>query len=176
MKIRKSTEQDFARIMEIYEIAREFMARNGNPNQWGRTHWPPEALIHEDIQSGRSYVCVNDAGKVIGTFFYFFGKDIEPIYRKMEGGTWADESAYGVIHRIAVDGSQKGTGSFCLNWAFEQSGHLRIDTHGDNLVMQNMLKKLGFEYRGIVHVEEDDDPRLAYEKSRKAENAGYKGE
>ena len=39
-----------------------------------------------------------------------------------------------------------------------------MDTHGDNIVMQNLLKKLGFVYCGIIHVEEDDDPRLAFEK------------
>ena len=45
MKIRKSTEADFDRIMQIYAHARDFMAKTGNPNQWGPTHWPPEDLI-----------------------------------------------------------------------------------------------------------------------------------
>ena len=31
--------------------------------------------------------------------------------------------------------------------------------------MQSLLVKHGFVQRGIVHVEEDDDPRLAFEKS-----------
>ncbi len=70
------------------------------------------------------------------------------------------------MHRIAADGSGKGIGSFCINWAFDQCRHIRIDTHGDNKVMQGMLKKLGFTHCGTVYVEEDDDPRLAFEKSR----------
>ena len=37
MKIRKSTEQDFKRIMEIYAFAREYMKTHGNPNQWEAT-------------------------------------------------------------------------------------------------------------------------------------------
>ena len=69
MKIRHSEEQDLGRMMEIYSLARRFMSEHGNPNQWGQTHWPPEALIHNDIQSGKSYVCLNDEGAVIGTFF-----------------------------------------------------------------------------------------------------------
>ena len=60
----------------------------------------------------------------------------------------------------------RGVGSACLNWAFNQCGHLRIDTHGDNGVMQRLLEKLGFEHRGTVFVEEDDYPRLAFEKTR----------
>jgi len=165
MKIRKSTLQDLDRIMEIYAYAREFMAAHGNPNQWGPTNWPPEALIRKDIANGSSYACVNDAGSIIGTFFFIQGADIEPTYRKITNGAWLDDSPYGVVHRIASDGSEKGTGAFCLNWAYSQCGHLRIDTHGDNTVMQGLLKKLGFVHCGTIYVEEDNDPRLAYERS-----------
>ena len=40
--------------------------------------------------------------------------------------------------------------------------------------MQNMLKKLGFVHCGTIYVQEDNDPRLAYEKSDalEAETAG----
>ena len=40
------------------------------------------------------------------------------------------------------------------------------DTHGDNIVMQNLLKKLGFNHSGTIYVEEDDYPRLAFEKTK----------
>ena len=165
MRIRKSTEQDLARIMEIYACARRFMAEHGNPDQWGATCWPPEGLIRKDIAEGNSYVCVNGAGQVIGTFFFTCGADIEPTYRQITDGKWLDDSPYGVVHRIASDGSEKGVGTFCISWAYGQCGHLRIDTHGDNTVMQNLVRKLGFVHCGTIHVEEDDAPRLAYEKT-----------
>ena len=167
MKIRKTDLRDLGRIMAIYAFARKYMARHGNPNQWGPTSWPPEDLIRKDIADGNSYACMNDEGEVIGTFFFVSGADIEPTYRRITDGAWTDDSPYGVVHRIASDGSEKGVGAFCLNWAYEQCGHLRIDTHGDNTVMQNLLKKLGFVHCGTVYVEEDDYPRLAYEKTEK---------
>ena len=166
MRIRKSTEQDFDRMMEIYDYAQGYMAKTGNPNQWGPTNWPPEELIHSDIQEGNSYVCENDEGKVIGTFYFIQGEDIEPTYRDITDGTWRDDSAYGVIHRVAADGSEKGIGAFCINWAFDQCGHMRIDTHGDNVVMQKLLTKLGFIQCGTIYVVEDNYPRLAFEKTR----------
>ena len=164
MQIRKSTEQDLGRMLEIYAVARRFMAEHGNPNQWGPRGWPPEALLRRDIESGRSYVCLNDAGRVVGTFFFDQGADIEPTYRQIADGAWLDDGPYGVVHRIASDGSERGVGAYCLDWAFAQCGHLRIDTHGDNAVMQALLDKKGFARCGIIHVEEDGFPRIAYEK------------
>ena len=95
MLIRHAVEDDFSRMMEIYAYARKFMADHGNPNQWGPTNWPPEALIHQDIADRCSYVCEED-GRVIGVFFYISGKDVEPTYRVIEDGAWRDSEAYGV--------------------------------------------------------------------------------
>ncbi len=171
MKIRHAKEGDFESMMEIYSFARTYMAEHGNPLQWGPTNWPPAALIHEDIRDGHSYVCTGDNDKVIATFFFISGKDIEPTYRDITEGGWLDDSPYGVVHRIATDGSQKGVGAFCLNWAYSQCGHLRIDTHTDNKVMQNLALKLGFTHCGTIYVQEDIYPRLAFEKSEKTLNS-----
>ena len=162
MQIRKAQREDLDRMMEIYAYARAFMAEHGNPLQWGPTCWPPRELIEKDIKEGKSYLCT-EGDRIIGVFYYDYGEDIEPLYRDIEGA-WQKEGPYGVVHRIAGDGSEKGIGSFCLGWAFSQCGHLRMDTHGDNKVMQSLLTKLGFVHCGTVHVEEDPYPRLAYEK------------
>ena len=163
MTIRHSTEQDLPRMLELYARARAFMAANGNPNQWGPTRWPPEALLRADIAAGHSYVCVHE-GRIIATFFFNQGRDIEPTYARITDGAWLSDAPYGVVHRIASDGTVRGAGAFCIGWAFERCGHLRIDTHGDNRVMQRLLQKLGFIHCGTIYVEEDDYPRLAYEK------------
>lgn len=163
MEIRHSSEDDFLSIMNIYDYARHFMADHGNPNQWGPTNWPPKALIHDDIAARKSYVCIHE-NEIVGTFFYDFGTDIEPAYHIIEDGAWLCTEPYGVVHRIAGNGSVKGIGSFCIEWAFRQCGHLRIDTHGDNKVMQNLLSKQGFIHCGTIYVPEDKYPRLAYEK------------
>lgn len=163
MEIRIAKESDLIKIMEIYAYARQFMAEHGNPDQWGRTNWPPESLIRDDIRNGNCYVC-EDEGTAVGVFYYNYGEEIEPSYAVIEDGEWPGGSTYGVVHRIASDGSRRGVGTFCLDRAFDWCGDLRIDTHPDNHVMQDLLAGLGFIKCGIVHVEEDDDPRLAYEK------------
>ena len=50
-----------------------------------------------------------------------------------------------------------------IRYAIEASGgHLRIDTHEDNVPMQNLLKKLGFTYCGTIYVLRDS-ARMAFE-------------
>ncbi len=163
MEIRKAQTDDIETIMSIYERARTFMKDNGNPRQWSAYGWPPMELILRDINDGNSYVCVNGA-EIVGTFYYNIGHRVEPTYNSIENGEWIGGDHYGVVHRIASSGKVKGVGSFCLSWAYERSHHLRIDTHEDNRVMQNLLKKLGFVYCGHIYVPQDSDVRLAYEK------------
>lgn len=104
-------------------------------------------------------------------FFYDFGPHIENTYEDIYDGEWIGTKAlgengntYGVVHRLAGDGSVRGIGTHCLNWAYEQCHHLRIDTHFDNKVMQKLLTGLGFVRCGMIYVTEDHDPRIAYEK------------
>lgn len=164
MHIRHATLDDLPRMMAIYALARDFMVANNNPKQWAARSWPPEDLVKQDIETGKSYVCEQD-GVIHGVFFYDYGEDIDPTYREIENGSWRSDEPYGVVHRIAADPSVKGVGTYCLNWAFDQSGHMRIDTHDNNSIMKNLLAKLGFEKRGIIYVKEDNDPRIAYEKT-----------
>lgn len=168
--VRQSTIDDLPRMGEIFAHAREFMAQTGNPRQWGATGWPPESLLRRDIADGHSYVCEHD-GRVVGTFFFICGPHVEQTYETIQDGEWIGVrelgeagNTYGVVHRLASDGSVPGIGTHCLNWAYEQCSHLRIDTHPDNRVMQCLLGKLGFVRCGIIHVAEDNDPRIAFEK------------
>lgn len=161
MQIRKTKLEDLAEVMKIYAGAREFMARTGNPVQWG-DGYPQEELVREDIRKGISYVAEYD-GEIETVFVYFAGDD--PTYHYIENGAWKNDAPYGVIHRIASAGKVKGSGSHCLQWGFSQCGNLRIDTHDDNVVMQHVLEKNGFERCGRIYTE-NGSPRIAYQKTR----------
>ncbi|MBR2047404.1 MAG: GNAT family N-acetyltransferase [Oscillospiraceae bacterium] len=162
MEIRKTAIEELDTVMELYAAARAFMVDTGNPRQWAARNWPPRALIAQDIAQGKSYVCEAE-GTLLAVFFYDYGYRVDPCYDVIEDGEWRNDEPYGVVHRIAAKAGS-GAGKACINWAFAQCGHLRIDTHGDNQVMQRTLRKLGFEKRGIIHVKEDSDPRIAFEK------------
>ena len=158
--IRPATEADLPEMMQIFAEARQFMAQTGNPSQWPPTY-PSAEILRADLAAGRSYVCEED-GAMVATFC--FGIFDDPTYAEIYDGAWLRDAPYGVIHRLAGDGSAKGIGTLCLTWAYQQCGHLRIDTHPDNHVMQNLLRKNGFVHCGTVYVVEDTYPRLAFEK------------
>lgn len=159
MKIRKTKIHELEILIKLYDHARAFMTEHGNPNQWGGTY-PERGTVERDIRSGHSYVCENQS-EIVAAFYFLEGED--GTYREIHGGQWLDDDPYGVVHRIASEGTTKGAASFCLDWALQQCGNVRIDTHRDNLVMQNLLKKNGFLYCGIIYVE-DGTERLAYQK------------
>lgn len=156
--VRNASATDLPRILEIYAMAREFMARTGNPNQWKNNH-PAKGQLEDDIEKKLLFV-ICEGETIHGVFYFFIGED--PTYGRIEGGSWRSGSAYGTIHRIAGDGSG-GILKTAVNYGRNQISHLRIDTHEDNKVMQNAVTKQGFSRRGIIFLE-NGDPRIAYDR------------
>lgn len=157
-QIRKASAEDLPKILEIYAYARAFMARTGNPNQWGTNH-PQENQLREDIRNGDLLV-VEAHGEIHGVFAFFLGED--PTYGYIEGGQWKSTEPYGTIHRIASDGSG-GIVTAAVKYCENIISHLRIDTHHDNRVMQHVVEKHGFQRCGIIYIA-DGSPRIAYER------------
>ena len=159
MVIRKTTMGDLDDVCRIYSWARDYMRECGNPNQW-TNEFPTREIIEADIRAGASYVCVSE-GEIAAVFY--FNVEQEPTYSKIDGG-WLNGEDYGVVHRIARSEKAKGVGAFCLDWCFEQCRNVRIDTHRDNAPMIGLLNKLGYDYCGVIWLENGDE-RIAYQKT-----------
>ena len=158
--IRKATEQDLPAFAEIYEAARRYMRANGNQNQW-TGGYPSEEWLREDIENGELYA-VEREGKTVGAFVLMLRE--EPTYAVIEGA-WHQNKPYGVIHRIAQNGTARGIFTEVEAFAFTKTDYLRIDTHADNKVMQGVLAAHGFAPCGTIYLE-TGDPRLAYDKRK----------
>lgn len=157
MRIEKAKLEDLPEILAIYQSAREFMKSTGNSMQW--VNYPQTELLRQDIAEEKLFVC-KEAEEIVAVFYYEINDD--ETYREIDG-TWLNEEKYGVVHRIAVKEGKRGVGTFCLMYAYEDCKNLKIDTHADNLPMRNLLKKLGFEYCGIITLQ-NGDKRWAYQK------------
>ena len=81
-------------------------------------------------------------------------------------GAWPDDAPYLTIHRLASNGKAHGVAKACFAFCAARGLALRIDTHRDNTVMQDLLRKNGFVYCGVIHLAENGEERLAYQRDR----------
>lgn len=156
---------DLDPVMEIIRQAQAYFKENGI-DQW-QNGYPNEEIILSDMERGNSYV-MRKNGRVIATAAVSF--DGESTYDTIYEGAWLTGGEYAVIHRIAVDGGEKGTGvaaeiignTEMLCSARNVPG-IRVDTHEKNRSMQRMLEKNHFRYCGIIYLH-DGSLRMAFEK------------
>ena len=163
MEIRKTKPEEIHILMDIFALAKAFMKKSGNLNQWN-DGYPSRELIMQNIQKEFSYVCMDDDHEIVATFYFEIG--IDPNYAKIYDGEWLNDEPYGVIHRMASTGKVKGISDYCLQWCFDQCKNIRIDTHRDNLTMQNAVRRNGYTYCGIIHLQNGAE-RLAFQKHEK---------
>ncbi len=162
MEIRHTSTEDIDRVMAVFEQAKRFMRLNGNFRQW-TGGYPSREILEADISQESSFVCIDDDGVIVGTFCFRYGVEPEPTYRTIYNGAWLNDKPYGVIHRIASSGKVGGVFATCLAFCGEFVDNIRIDTHRDNRVMQELLGRHGFSRCGIIYLVNGDE-RIAFQK------------
>lgn len=160
MKILRANLDNVPEVSKIYHFARESMKEAGNSGQWVNGY-PSEEQIVKDIESGDLFKCVEN-GKIVSCFAFIKGDD--PTYQVIHEGSWLNDQPYSVIHRIAVLQHGKGIGLICVDWCLRQDWNIRVDTHRDNLSMQKLLEKVGFQRCGVIKNMWGDE-RLAFQST-----------
>ena len=155
--IRRANKEDIKFIMPIYEAAKKKMRADGNLHQWS-DKYPDEETLLNDIVRDELYIA-HDGNEIYGVFMLSFSG--EDTYKEIQGA-WLNDEPYAVIHRIASFGKGKNLLKDAINFTFEKTNNIRIDTHEDNNIMRTLLKKLGFFYTGIIHLKNGDE-RRAYQ-------------
>lgn len=166
-RIRHATFEDFDRIERIYAHAREVMAADGNPTQWGST-FPRESVVREDIARERTMLLVDDDPRdgherILAQFALCDGED--PTYQTIDGA-WLDDDTYMTIHRIAASGLGHHAAYDCITWALRRHGNIRADTHPNNKAMQHIFERSGFARCGLITLLDRtyDTTRIAYQR------------
>ncbi|MBQ8510954.1 MAG: N-acetyltransferase [Clostridia bacterium] len=166
MYIRKAIPADLPEIRRVYDAAKAYMDRSGNPNQW-KAGYPPAEVLKDDIARGQLYVvetnvCSLCSSTIHGVFAFIPGED--PTYLRIDG-EWLREAPYAAIHRVASDGVVRGVFREAVAYCRAVVGSgidLRIDTHEDNLTMQHVIEREGFMRCGIIYLA-NGAPRIAYQ-------------
>ena len=166
----RSTSADLDAILALTEDARAYL-RSQNVYQW-QSGYPSRQDFLDDISSGDSWLFLHEntpAGHITIT------RKPDPGYDAISEGGWKTSGApYVSIHRIMVAEKYRHTGlamemvSFAADLALGMGiSSLRCDTHPDNLAMQGMMKKCGFEICGAIHLASGPEKgalRVALEK------------
>lgn len=165
MEFKLAQKSDVDIIMNIINIAQAHFKDEGI-DQW-QNNYPNADVIERDIENGSSYV-IEVGNMILGTVMISF--DGEETYNKIYDGEWLSDGEYAVIHRMAVDFNQRGTGlasefiaeieKMCLE---RNTPSIKVDTHRENLPMQKLLLKNGYKECGIIYLKNGNE-RLAYEK------------
>jgi len=166
MKFTKAVKEDVNSIMNIIMQAQDYFKENAI-NQW-QDNYPNFETVKKDIINKNGYV-LSKNNNVVGTVVVTFDGDKN--YEFIYNGEWVSYDKYAVIHRMAVDSNYKGIGlssviiknieKICLD---KDIHSIRIDTHKENISMQRLLQKNGFQYCGIIYLE-DKSERIAFEKT-----------
>lgn len=161
-----------AKMEDLYEIDSIILDAKNRLKEAGSTQWqsgkPNVETIASDIELRQGYV-VKDKGVVVAYVSVWMHDD--PNYNLIFDGSWEYSDPYVCLHRFVVDSSYygKGIGRMLLQECIELARlnaytTVRIDTHRDNIPMIRLIESVGFQYRGVVFVDDPlDAKRNAYE-------------
>lgn len=162
MHILTAQMHDLPAVVGILEEAKQIMRETGNVSQWS-DDYPSKAMLQRDIEQQAGFLCMHE-NQIVGYFCFQQGDNPDPNYHFIENGAWLNDAPYGVIHRLASNRKVKGIAKVVFAYAFSKINNIRVDTHHNNLPLQNFLKKESFEYCGIIYVS-DGSPRDAFQKT-----------
>ncbi len=156
MQFRKAKLTDLETIIEILSDGKDQLAEKGI-DQW-QGDYPSRDQVIDDIKKGHAFLAQSNDGETVGTFAIVNAPDNS--YETMHGNWLVDTDDYVTIHRVAIHSNHGGKGyatqlfkaiinHLATHHANIQS--IRIDTHVDNLAMQHLIDKMGFEKVGEMY-------------------------
>ncbi|CDZ75143.1 hypothetical protein ING2D1G_1003 [Peptoniphilus sp. ING2-D1G] len=159
MKFRKALSKDLAIINKIFKEGSEYL-KNSGVDQWQGDTVPV-------AENEKDFYVLEDLGEVVAVGLVM---DYDLQYDIIYDGHWHYEENYLAVHKLATNKRFRRRG--CATKLLKEIEDLamdsdiyviRIDTHNDNLPMNNLLLKSGYKRAGIVELI-DGGIRNAYDK------------
>lgn len=155
MNIKKATIDDLTTIMDLLRDGRDQLAERGI-DQW-QGDYPNEQHIREDIEHGFSYLVQSDDQQTVGTVAIVPAPD--PVYDHINGQWLIDTDQFVAIHRVSIHSRHAGKGYASqlfaaiiqyLSTDHPQIKSIRLSTNENNLAMQQVATKSGFQKVGTM--------------------------
>lgn len=155
--LRKAVKADLDSCVEGINTAKLFLKSKGI-DQWqdgGITGYPNREALEKDIELDRLYVFEID-NKIAGVTV--IQTAVEETYQVIYDGAWRLEQPYVTLHRFAIASQFSGKKISHLflvaihHYVKNILGYryIRIDTHFDNIYMQNLLLQNAYHLCGYI--------------------------
>lgn len=163
MEFRHATKDDIELILEMYEDGSKSL-REAGINQWQGKDKPGEEELYKVLDE--IYVLVDESAVSTARIIEYDNQ-----YDKIYKGNWINNSDnYYAIHRVATLERKKRHG-YAKSMFLEieklalknNKKSIKIDTHCENIKMQNFLKSLDYKKCGEI-ILNNGDKRDAFEK------------
>lgn len=169
--VRKATNSDITNVLNLYsEVIDQIRDNESNPN-WEHGIYPKKENILEAIESEELYVGIKD--KKIASAIVINSK-ASACFENIKWNVDSKEDDVYYIHLVAVNQKYKKQGfakkmlNFAFNLAKENSvKSMRLSIHSNNMAIEPLYTKLGFEYVDSIEVNDVDRGLLffkVYEK------------
>lgn len=152
VNIRKATEKDIEKVVEIYENFLDFEKEHGTHTNWIKGLYPTEKNARKGLNEGTLYVGELE-GKIVGSYLLNHVQPQE--YAKLAWQYPAKDEQVIVIHTMCLDVNQqgKGLGKQFVNYAMEYGRKkgcvtMRLDTAEINTPAAKLYYNMGFRYVG----------------------------
>ncbi|WP_232050824.1 GNAT family N-acetyltransferase [Arabiibacter massiliensis] len=173
---RPAVREDFDRVSALLDVGHQTFAELGIDEGRSKKYPSARRLMHS-IKNGTTHVIEDAHGRTIAVFAVSFSPDKN--YERPLDGAWLTDTAaqpqpYAELHWVAVDypARRRGVGMFILDKAdhIARAGgraSIRADVYPDNVPMQKLLEKHGYERCGTLAFKDvlgREKRRAAYER------------
>ena len=169
--IRRAVIEDARYIQEVLEDAKKLFREDGSDQWQDLDNYPNINTTLNDIDKKQMYIYERDH-QILGCIV--LSKDPEEAYNEIYNGQWLTNDKYYVIHRLAVRNNfyHQGIATELIKYIFDIAKYdhvhsIKVDTKKENVRMLGLLKTLGFQEVGIIHLLRPDvldKERVALEK------------
>lgn len=156
INIRKATKKDTEDVLNHYRTVIEQIRNNQYNPGWEHNVYPLKEDITQAIDSDELYVGIKD-GKIVSSII--INNTINEGYEKLKWNVETEDNEVYYIHLVAVNQNYKkqGLAKNLLKYAFNHAKKnsiksIRLSIHMNNIAIEPVYTKLGFEYIDTIKV------------------------
>ncbi len=160
----KARNSDLDEICHVCHKIVNYMKNDFKIDQWDE-NYPNKDVFLKDIKKDELFILKKE-NNIVGFICINY-----QVYEQYDQVTWEEQKQFKTFHRIGIDPDyhHKGYGKKIFKYAEEEVlkqniNYIRVDTYSLNIPMNNLIKKMNFDFKGAMVYKKDKPVWNCYEK------------